>query len=452
MTRTFRESLRFPMPRRPSRSWSRSATRRTPFARSGPRWSTRRTCSSIARARQALARSSRCVDERRPPEQGRPADSRRRLHRGRAGEVREGRAAARRHPVRDLAVQGAQGGLQRLGPVPAGRRVRHLAAVHRRVAAAAGRAHVRRVRLRALRPHLRQPRLPRHRLVRAVRVRRDPRQRPDLRRRRHLQPLCTVAADSALGARTSSSTSSGTTSPGWPTSTTPPTSPTCRPRDRRRAVGAQRHRAAGSGDAEVEGPGARRARRCRRPGTRRRSRRTRATIQVRRRADSRGEQARGRDGRALPRAADGGDPHARCGTIRARRWAHSRARMYEARGYYRPQVDCIMFTRDPVPFCAVCRRALSRVIDLYAAGSIRRFVDPAVQAPGSAALSGLGFSRTRAAPARKRAPRQDRARQTRPGVWSPEPGAEGDLYAPPLLADESASRPPTRSTTSRATA
>lgn len=40
--------------------------------------------------------------------------------------------------------------------------------------------------------------------------------------------------------------------------------------------------------------------------------------------------------------------------------------LYEPRGYYRPQVDCIMFTRNPVPFCAVCRRALARVIDLYA--------------------------------------------------------------------------------------
>ena len=40
---------------------------------------------------------------------------------------------------------------------------------------------------------------------------------------------------------------------------------------------------------------------------------------------------------------------------------------YESKGYYRPQADCIMFTRDPVPFCAVCQRALSRVIDLYAA-------------------------------------------------------------------------------------
>ncbi len=38
---------------------------------------------------------------------------------------------------------------------------------------------------------------------------------------------------------------------------------------------------------------------------------------------------------------------------------------YEARGYYRPQADCIMFTRDNVPFCAVCRRAIDAIIDLY---------------------------------------------------------------------------------------
>jgi hypothetical protein len=43
--------------------------------------------------------------------------------------------------------------------------------------------------------------------------------------------------------------------------------------------------------------------------------------------------------------------------------------MYEAKGYYRPEVDCVMFTRNDVPFCAVCRRALGRVIDLYAGES-----------------------------------------------------------------------------------
>ena len=40
---------------------------------------------------------------------------------------------------------------------------------------------------------------------------------------------------------------------------------------------------------------------------------------------------------------------------------------YEARGFFRPQVDCIMFTRDEVPFCAVCRRAIERVLELYTA-------------------------------------------------------------------------------------
>ncbi|MGI9107826.1 MAG: IgA Peptidase M64 [Pyrinomonadaceae bacterium] len=37
---------------------------------------------------------------------------------------------------------------------------------------------------------------------------------------------------------------------------------------------------------------------------------------------------------------------------------------YEANGYYRPQVDCLMFTRTDT-FCVVCRRAIERVIDLY---------------------------------------------------------------------------------------
>jgi hypothetical protein len=38
--------------------------------------------------------------------------------------------------------------------------------------------------------------------------------------------------------------------------------------------------------------------------------------------------------------------------------------MYEAKGYYRPEADCIMFTRSPA-FCRVCRRAIERVIDFY---------------------------------------------------------------------------------------
>lgn len=40
--------------------------------------------------------------------------------------------------------------------------------------------------------------------------------------------------------------------------------------------------------------------------------------------------------------------------------------MYEAKGYYRAQADCIMFTRNMAGFCAACRRAINRVIDMYA--------------------------------------------------------------------------------------
>ncbi len=39
---------------------------------------------------------------------------------------------------------------------------------------------------------------------------------------------------------------------------------------------------------------------------------------------------------------------------------------YEPRGLYRPEVDCIMFTRDEVGFCRVCRKAIERIIDEYA--------------------------------------------------------------------------------------
>jgi hypothetical protein len=39
--------------------------------------------------------------------------------------------------------------------------------------------------------------------------------------------------------------------------------------------------------------------------------------------------------------------------------------LYEAKGYYRAQANCIMFTRH-TEFCRACRRGLDRVIDLYA--------------------------------------------------------------------------------------
>ena len=40
---------------------------------------------------------------------------------------------------------------------------------------------------------------------------------------------------------------------------------------------------------------------------------------------------------------------------------------YEARGFFRPQIDCIMFSRTTAGFCAVCRRAITAILDLYTA-------------------------------------------------------------------------------------
>jgi hypothetical protein len=38
---------------------------------------------------------------------------------------------------------------------------------------------------------------------------------------------------------------------------------------------------------------------------------------------------------------------------------------YESKGLYRPEADCIMFTRDEVGFCRVCQRAIARIIEMY---------------------------------------------------------------------------------------
>ena len=42
---------------------------------------------------------------------------------------------------------------------------------------------------------------------------------------------------------------------------------------------------------------------------------------------------------------------------------------YAPRGSWRPQIDCVMFTRNKVPFCKVCQRGIERVIDLYTASA-----------------------------------------------------------------------------------
>jgi len=40
--------------------------------------------------------------------------------------------------------------------------------------------------------------------------------------------------------------------------------------------------------------------------------------------------------------------------------------LYTARGLYRPEADCIMFSRSRAGFCRVCRRAIARIVDRYA--------------------------------------------------------------------------------------
>lgn len=38
---------------------------------------------------------------------------------------------------------------------------------------------------------------------------------------------------------------------------------------------------------------------------------------------------------------------------------------YDAQAFYRPEIDCVMFSRNPVPFCRVCQRALNSQIDRH---------------------------------------------------------------------------------------
>ena len=38
---------------------------------------------------------------------------------------------------------------------------------------------------------------------------------------------------------------------------------------------------------------------------------------------------------------------------------------YEAKGLYRPEADCIMFSRNPKTYCGVCARAIERAIGMF---------------------------------------------------------------------------------------
>ena len=224
------------------------------------------------------------------------------------------------------------------------------------------RRRVQHLRFGALRPHARQPRAARRRVVRAVRLPRDPREREAVRRRRDLQRSGDVVGRQRLRR----------------IRLRPRVRPSLRRprrrvlhvrrrvRDRRRehpepwepnitANGARPkwmdlvdagHAAADAvGQGSVRGAPARVSGRAARSCARRTCRSRRwtscsAASRSGRRSSSARRSTRGRSG-----AFEGAG--------------------YEAKGLYRPEVDCIMFTRDEVGFCDVCRRAIERMIDMY---------------------------------------------------------------------------------------
>jgi hypothetical protein len=65
-----------------------------------------------------------------------------------------------------------------------------------------------------------------------------------------------------------------------------------------------------------------------------------------------------REQQAFEMALLGSSPHA--GKVGAFEGAN-----YEAHGYFRPEIDCIMFSRNKASFCEVCRRAIEAIINLY---------------------------------------------------------------------------------------
>ena len=287
-------------------------------------------------------RAHRIREERRPGDEGRPAAARRRLHGGRAAEVR-GRCPA---PAGVLFATSPfkerRSDFNVWGLVPAAQESgisRPSTGIHR---SNPDRQHLRRLRLRALRAGVRQQGVPPPSRPRALRRRRDRGQR---------RAPTAAAGSTASTARwrpttrsrpTSSSTSSATTSPRWPTSTTRRRWPTCRGHARR-AVGAERHGAARSEHAEMEGSGQAGHAAADAVAEGSVTRRPRASRRRRRAKLRSGQAARGGDGRAVRRGAARDDAmFARSrGKVGAFEGAH-----YEAKGYYRPEANCIMFTRS----------------------------------------------------------------------------------------------------------
>ena len=211
---------------------------------------------------------------------------------------------------------------------------------------------------------VREPRVSRDRGERAVRRRRDSGEQRDLRRRRHLRSVQHRRRRQRLGAvhlrprvRPSSRRRS-------PTSTTRRTWRICRP-PIASSRGSRTSRRCSIPRRSNGRIWSRPARRCRRRGRRRSSSSTRREIQRRRReirAANRPESEM--DALFREELAHETDAARRAGRYAAQVGAFEGAN-YEARGFFRPQIDCIMFTRNLAGFCAVCRRAIAAILDLY---------------------------------------------------------------------------------------
>ena len=189
MNRTFHESVRFPVPDGPVKVVIRKRDELNQFqdvwtANVDPKRHVRRHIVAAV-----AGRAHRDRKERRAGEQGGCSASRRRIHSGRARQVRARCPAHDRDPVRHFPLQGAATRLQRLGTRTGGGRIRASRVRRPACTCVADRRHLRCFRLRALRADVRQPGVARGRRIRALRVRRDPDEFANLWWRRHLQSL-----------------------------------------------------------------------------------------------------------------------------------------------------------------------------------------------------------------------------------------------------------------------
>ena len=134
---------------------------------------------------------------------------------------------------------------------------------------------------------------------------------------------------------------------------------------RQRALGAERHGAPRPAALQVAGPGRRRhaGPHAVEPGG---LRQARAQLRGETARAAGEERARGGDGGALPGGPREDDAHAPAPRSTSAQVGAFQGASYQAKGLYRPEVDCIMFSRNPKSFCAVCARAIERMIRMYA--------------------------------------------------------------------------------------